>query len=175
MRKRSLIAALAAATLTVPTFLGASSAGAGPIPACAGSVETAPDGKINVDGGPYVGQNDYPFAERLPDIVGPGSATFLLKWKNRTEATRKIRVLDDTNFGVSANSARRVFVGGVNRSRELRQQGRLVFSGVAPGKSVTLQVVLTNKGAGQNFTGYRLSGHFGGSSDCDQLLAVIND
>jgi hypothetical protein len=136
---------------------------------------TAPDGKVNVNGGPYQGGGSYAFTEVLPDVVGPGSATFLLKWKNRTAATQKIRIIDDTNFSPADNTKRRVFVGGVNVSKALRQDGRLVFPGVAGGKSVTLQVVLTNTGAGQNFTGYRLSGHFQGSSACDQLVAVIND
>lgn len=178
IRNRS-IARLSVAALIAATFaLGAAPATAGPPPECDGNEENAPDGKLNADGGPFEGAHAYPNESLdVSPVLGGEQVVFLLKWKNVSDSTRTIRVTDVTSYVTSANAVIKYFVGGVNVSKQVRQTHHLVFFGVQPGKRVTVEAVLKNRGPGQNFTGAELQGRYGGSGpgSCDELEPLIND
>jgi hypothetical protein len=178
MSKRSLASVLMAGTLIASLTMLAIPASAGPPIQCTGDATNAPDGKMNADGGPFVGAGDYP--ETLIDIggvVNGDQVVFLLKWKNVSGATRTIRVDDATDFTRSDDTARKIFVGGVNVTRQIRQDGQLKFADVPPGTRVTIEVILKNRASEARFTGFRLRGRYGGSpiTTCDELTPVIND
>jgi hypothetical protein len=167
---------LALATALAATLaLGTSAAGAGFVPGCTGNASTAPDGKLKIVGGSFVGNSAFPSSSVNASPVPEGAAaTFVLKWKNTSATTRTIRVHRGLQ-SVSPGTSTKLFVDGVNVTQTL-QQG-LVFPGIAPGaRTPTLQVVIKNKAGGEDFALIALHGRYGGSplEACDALTASIN-
>jgi hypothetical protein len=176
--KRTIVSLAVVAMLAASLTLVAAPASAGPPEDCVGNADTAPDGKINADGGPFLGAGEYPLQFLDISVVSGGEqVVFLLKWKNVSDSTRTIRVVDATDFLTSPDTVIKYFVGGVNVSKTMRQEGRLAFFGVQPGKRATLQAILKNRTGTDHFTGAELQGRYGGSSleTCDELVPTIND
>lgn len=175
--KRTIVSLFAAAAVVASLAVAATPVSAGPPIECNGNADTTPDGKMNANGGPFQGAGTYTDQHINVVLDGPGQAVFLLKWKNVGDVPHTIRVKDATNFAVHVGTVRKFFVDGVNVSKEMRQQGRLVFSGVQPGKRVTIEVVLKIRDTGMLFTGVRLQGRYRGNApqSCDELTPLIND
>jgi hypothetical protein len=176
LRRRIVTAALAASLALTITMAGMTPAGAGF--SCLGTEDELPDGKINVNGGPFFGAGEVNFA-RANAVVNDGqTALYRLRWKNKSATTQKIRLYlldrpDNDEIGA------KYFADGEDITRFFRQEERLTFRGVPAGKSIEIWVVLKNKpGAEPNpDREIAINGRYAGtpSNYCDRLLPSMND
>lgn len=181
MRVRTLAAIAAIATTGIVGAVGSGTpAGAGPLPACGGTSADTPDGRISVDDGPIHGIGVFGLTPRNAGIVDDGvSATFKLRWKNLTTSTETVRIKLRARTGQGEVSVR-YFLDGVDITRLIKDEGKVVVHDVAPQKSAFLVLVLRNlPGGASNPRGTAdLDGRYRGAAlatQCDALSARIND
>ncbi len=172
MRRVTTLLVAAALLGTVAVGVAPASAGDG----CSdGTAETTPDGKVARVGEAFVGAGSFGQAEINTAVPDGQRVKLVLRWKNLTERSRRIRFIGGTegNDGV----AKRVLVDGVNVIGPVLNNDFSV-PGVKPGHSVTLEVVLKNKAGGEPtpFDAVRIQARYGGTppSLCDQLGGTIN-
>lgn len=172
MRKPHVAVALMV-TLIALVFASPASAGT----SCVGNVETAPDGRIRMESGPFEGAGEYPFFEISADFVPIGeSVAFTLKWRNVSGSARTIRVAREV---LSLEGyASRYFQNGVNVTPKLKSGISLAYADVPPGASATLAVVVRNRAATQSDQGLQwLRGRYKGGdiNACDALGPWMNN
>jgi hypothetical protein len=144
---------------------------------CSGNLGNAPDGKIAIEGGQFVG-NGYP-SQGINQIAGDGeTVVWLMKWKNRSATTRVIRVKPgQPTVGLGSGVNATYTVNGVNVDNKLEPDSTakgLKFTVAANTWSPKVRVsVFTGNGSPASFS---LAGHYKGSSvsTCDILHAQLN-
>jgi hypothetical protein len=171
MRRLLTLLVLGALAIAIPVVTASPvSAGA----SCAGTVSTAPDGKIRFAGSAWNGAGGYGVVDAgtLLDVGEQG--VFSWKWKNVSASTRTIRVVR-RDFSRDPGFSMRYLAGGVDVTSRMRDGDALVFTGIAPGKSTPrVDFVVTNKSAtGADQISSLMRGKYGGSAAlaCDELRA----
>ncbi len=165
---------LAVAGVLVGSFVMA----AGPASAgstCVGDATTAPDGKVGVDGDAFVGGGAFPKTAISTAVSHGARVRFVFTWKNLRDTNQRIKIA--SYFGQNAGTRTRWFVDGEKATDAFitNSASAWVFRGVAPGRRVTVEVVIKNQG-GDASTWVAMQGRYAGEAftACDDLAAAIN-